>query len=496
MLSTENYSHYSNVKDMNGRNQIKLKISDLLPANRPLRYMFSSVFLFSSIFFFNTSGQISVGTQSQIVIPQAAQFQQVNTVQFSNPVNQKSIFGGTQFSNIPAADQNRQIQEYQKDLQKEEAREQQIKEAKKDLQQEEFYKKYQIYLAASQSYRNSFDVLTHLNPDSFSLTKAIYLVESAYDNSAFTYAQFLNAVQQRADLVKQILKRERLDTNNNAALNYGIQKLFSQANTYYNPKTKKTSLVQPLKYDFNDFMGEKDYRQVFVSKLLMTGKGQCHSMPLLYLAIAEQLGAKAYLSLAPEHSFIQFFDENNNRYSFEATNGCIISQSWMMRSGFINAAALKNKLYLDTLSSRKLYAQCLADLLLSYENKFGQDEFAEKLWRKIIANNPTNLIAKQTAANFINQYALTKIKEAGMPPLKDLPNYPAAYKAYMQMVQANNEIDDLGFQEMPKEAYQNWRKTIDREKRKQDSQQAQEQMKHEIDMLKKIKTKISLKPKG
>jgi hypothetical protein len=432
----------------------------------------------------------------QVTPPQAAQFQQININQYSQPNQHQNIYGNPQILNSPIEQQNRQIQQYQRDLQNVQSREQQLSDIKKELQQDEMNQRYQQYLAATQSYRNSFEILKQFNPDSFSITKAIYLVENAYNKNAFSYEQFLNSIKQRAEIVKEILKRENLNIKSNTALNYGIQKLFSQPNNYYNSKIKKTISVQPFKYDFNDFMGEKDWRQMFVSKLLQTGKGQCHSMPLLYLAIAEQLGAKAYLSLAPEHSFIQFFDNQNYRYSFETTNGTIISQNWMLQSGFINAPALKNRLYLDTLSQRKLYAHCLADLLFGYEKEFGQDEFAEQIWKQIIANDPHNLIAKQTAANFITQYALAKINEAGRPSLKDLPNYPEAYHAYQQMIQANKEIDDLGFQEMPKEAYQSWRKSIDKEKKKQESQEAQQQMKREIEMLKRVKTKISIAPKG
>lgn len=431
----------------------------------------------------------------QVTPPQPSQFQQININQYSQPNRQQNIYGNSQILN-PIEQQNKQMQQYENDLQSVQQREQQLTDIKKELNQEEFYERYQEYLKASESYRNSFEILKQFNPDSFSITKAIYLVENAYNKNTFSYGQFLNAIKQRAVIVKQILKRENLNTNNNAALNYGIQKLFSQPNNFYNSNTKQTTTVQPFKYDFNDFMGRKNWKQMFVSKLLMTGKGQCHSMPLLYLAIAEQLGAKAYLSLAPQHSFIQFFDNQNYRYSFETTNGTIISQNWMLQSGFINASALKNKLYLDTLSQRKLYAQCLADLLMGYQKKFGQDEFSEQIWKQIIANDPNNLIAKQTASKFIKEYAITKINEAGKPSLKDLPDYPEAYNAYQQMLQANKGIDDLGFQEMPKEAYQTWRKSIDKEKKKQESQEAQQQIKREIDMLKKLKTKISFAPKG
>jgi hypothetical protein len=121
------------------------------------------------------------------------------------------------------------------------------------------------------------------------------------------------------------LKRENLNTKNNTALNYGIMKLYQQNNNYYDKKTKQSYSVKPFRYDFEDFRGEKDYTKMFTIKMLSTGKGQCHSMPLNYLMIAEQLGAKAYLSLAPQHSFIQFADNNNNMMSFETTNGNLVS---------------------------------------------------------------------------------------------------------------------------------------------------------------------------
>ena len=119
-------------------------------------------------------------------------------------------------------------------------------------------------------------------------------------------------------------------------------------------------------------------------------------MPLQYLAIAEQLGAKAYLSLSPEHSFMQYFDETGYRYNFETTNGNLVNQTWLMQSNYINATALKNKTYLDTLSNKQLYAQLLSDLLHNYTEKVGYDEFSEQLTEQILALNPKNLGAITT----------------------------------------------------------------------------------------------------
>jgi hypothetical protein len=371
----------------------------------------------------------------------------------------------------------------------------QLTEAKLDLSEEELYRGRREGLNKSANYRMAFNMLNGFNVDNFSITNAVFIVENAFLDNKLSYNEFLNALKLRADLVKQILKREKLDSNNNLALNYGIQKLYTQSNAFYNSKTKKTVNIPPFHYDFNDAWGERDYTQMFTIKLLGTNKGQCHSMPLLYLMIAEQLDAKSWLALAPQHSFIQFTDQNRNLMNFETTNGNIVSYQWLSQSGFINATALKERTYLDTLSQRQLYSQCLADLLLGYLSKFGYDNFAEQIRQKIIQVNPKNMIALIIDADVKRQIALQKIFAAGKPPLDELPKYPEAYHAYLAALNAGEKIDALGYQDMPKEAYQSWLNTVEQEKKKQESRELQEKMQREIERLRNIKQTLVDKSK-
>lgn len=322
-----------------------------------------------------------------------------------------------------------------------------------DLMAVSFYRKQMEWMEKTKAYQQAFRTLSSYNPDSFSLAKAVFTIENAFLGNTYKYAGFEKALQRLATVVKQVLKSEKLDPANNTALNYGIMKLYQQ-HTGYSQKTKPSYALRPFRYDFDDFRGEKDYTKLFVTKMLLTGKGQCHSMPLVYLMIAEQLGAKAWLSLAPQHSFIQFADNNNNLVSFETTNGHLVSPNWLQQSGFINANALKSKTYLDTLSQRRLYAQCLADLLLGYMATFDYDDFAEWMRQKIVQVDPNNLTAAVIDANVKTQFALQQIRAAGRPKVQDLPNYPAAYQAYLAMHVAYDRVDGLGYQDMPKEAYQ------------------------------------------
>jgi len=344
------------------------------------------------------------------------------------------------------------------------------------------------WVLKTQSYRIAFEKLLRMNPNNFSITKALFIVESAYDEkSKLTYEQFMQSIYKGATIVKQLLKREGLSGNDNLTLNYGIQKLFKQTNSYYNSRTKQTYSVAPIKYDFEDYRGEKDYSKMFVTKLVKTGSGQCHSMPLLYLALAEALNAKAWLSLAPQHSFIQFMDNQNNLMNFETTNGNVVSSTWLTQSGYVNAMALNNKTYLDTLSQKNLYGQMMSDLLLGYMNKYGYDKFAEQMRQQILAINPNNLTAKVIDANIKTQIAMKKIQALGKPKEEDLPKYPDAYKAYQAMQASYTAVENTGFQDMPKEAYQKWLKSMEKEKKSQKNKELQEKMRKEIEALKKIK---------
>jgi hypothetical protein len=398
--------------------------------------------------------------------------------QTSGAVNNSSpgtgkLIGGFQpqlLNNTPSANSAQGIQQ-QSDMERE-------------LWLNEIYKKAGEKEAAIRPYREAFAKLSGMNPDHFSLSQAVYEVENAYLDRQLTRACFSHALQVRVEQVRQILKTQGLSSNNNLSVNYAIQQLFEHPNVYYDGDTKLIHTVPPFKYDFNDYMGEKDYTKLFASKLLATGSGQCHSLPLVYLMIAEQLDAKAWLSLAPEHSFIQFTDCHGRLLDYETTNGNIVSGSWMAASGYINAKALRHKTYLDTLSQRQLYARCLGDLLLGYLKKFPYDDFAREISSSILRIDPSNITVLIVDANLKRAIALREIAAAGKPKPEDLPKYPRAYQSYLDMKEAIIKVDDLGYQDMPTDAYQAWLKSIETEKKKLTTEKLQERIRLEAKMHK------------
>ncbi|MDZ7741020.1 MAG: hypothetical protein U5Q03_04540 [Bacteroidota bacterium] len=74
-------------------------------------------------------------------------------------------------------------------------------------------------------------------------------------------------------------------------------------------------------------MGNDNWSNMFVSKLMATNSGQCNSMPLFYLILAQELGAKSFLTYSPNHSFIRFKSPKGNWINAELTCGTIITDA-------------------------------------------------------------------------------------------------------------------------------------------------------------------------
>ncbi len=429
----------------------------------------------------------------QIQLPEPATFQQVNLT--NNVVTQRSAQNqpGLSFYSPNIQEQNRRTIQQQEAISNRGSQHDAIfEDIRNDVRELQLGYEYKEWLEKTKYYREAYENLLQLNPDNFSITKAVYLVENAWLEDKYTFNSLKSRLQTEAKIIQQQLKNEKLNTKDNISLNYGIQKRFKIGGQYYDPQKKKTVAIKNFKYDFEDYMGEKNYNQMFAIKMLITGKGQCHSMPLVYLMIAEHLGAKAWLSLSPGHSFIRFLDAKGNMLNFETTSSNLVSTTWLHQSGYINAAAIKNKVYLDTLSQRKLYAQCLADLLLGYLSKFQYDGFAETIRKRILQVNPQNMTALMIDAQLKTNMAMQKINAAGKPPEKDLPNYPAAYQAYLTMHQSYENIDGLGYQDMPAEAYQRWLKSVEQEKKKQENLELQQRLQKEINQMKQYKPKSTV----
>lgn len=229
-------------------------------------------------------------------------------------------------------------------------------------------------------------------------------------------------------------------------------------------------------------MGIEDYSKMFVSKLISTGSGQCHSMPLLYLILAEEIGAEAYLALSPNHSYIRFPDDKGKWYNIELTNQMFSTETYILQSGYIKSEALQNKIYMENLSPRELLSHQLTDLAQGYIHKFGYDEFVQKVIDKALELYPNSISANMIKANLDTQrfeYVMRqlKINPHDNKQLQQIRHFPKAVELLNRVNGQYSLIDNLGFEQMPPEAYQKWLQDMRDEKQKQEDKAISEQFK-------------------
>ena len=105
--------------------------------------------------------------------------------------------------------------------------------------------------------------------------------------------------------------------------------------------------LAPFRYDFEDFEGDQDWRKMFVSKLLVTHRGNCHSLPYLYKILADETGAPAWLSLAPNHIYLKQHDQKDGWYNTELTSYTFPVDAWLTASGYISRETIVSGIYMD-----------------------------------------------------------------------------------------------------------------------------------------------------
>ncbi len=295
--------------------------------------------------------------------------------------------------------------------------------------------------------------------DSLDLKRAVFVVENAYHGNTLDYEQYLKKIDNLVTLCKSFLKKNGYDITNKLACNYTIQSLYSDTLKY----EKKT--FYPFIYDLEDFLGDKDYTKQFVTKLLNTGTGQCHSMPLLYLILAQELHTDAYLVLAPSHSFIKY-PVGNTLYGFETTCGRQTNDKFMTASGYLSSEAIHNKIYLAPQTLKQTIAQCLVDLSTQYALTYGYNNFVVICCDAALQFNPECIGAMQNKANAGTAWCAHLAAMHNNPPLQEYSKYPELKTGFDNMVNLQLAITNMGYVRIPKEQYAQWLASAQSEEQK------------------------------
>ena len=301
------------------------------------------------------------------------------------------------------------------------------------------------------------------------LKKATYIVENAYYEGQLNYNDFEKSINNAVDICKMKLSRYKPSEINDFVINQTIFSYFADTTVIELKGMEQTLTHYPIKYDFDDYMGTENWSQMFVSKLLATNSGQCNSMPLLFLILAQELGSEAYLAYSPNHSFIRYKSPRGNWYNAEMTTGAIMSDAAYLECGYIKTEAIMSGIYMDTLSVHETIASTLNTLSLGYAHKYGYDRFVKQCVDTVQKYYPNQLSAAMLEANYQTQKTMYIARQKNMP-VDEFKKDPKAKVEFDKMHEDYAKIDNLGYEFMPQDQYLRWLKRLEEAKQKQENQ--------------------------
>jgi hypothetical protein len=328
-------------------------------------------------------------------------------------------------------------------------------------------------LKAQVYYEDAYTTLNAMLLDStkYNFKKAVFTVENAYEYGELDTISLNKNIKTLSNLIMSVVKSRKLK-NYNYRDRSKIEKYASLFTVMtdtikFNIQGKEIDWL-PYKYDFDDIWGIDSWSNMFVSKLLYTKKGNCHSMPYLYKILAEELGETAHLALAPNHVYIKHRNEKNGWYNTELTSGIFPKDAWIMASGYVHLNAIRNGLYMKALNNNESIALMFIDLAQGYQKRFPEiidTTFVMKCCEtalKYFPNLPTALILKlETTKKELEYYAEEKGKT-----VEQIFKEPKAKEIFKNLTNQVRHISDLGYRQMPKEMYLDWLISLQKEKAK------------------------------
>jgi hypothetical protein len=309
-------------------------------------------------------------------------------------------------------------------------------------------------------FEQSFTLLNNMlvNEDNYSFKKAVFSVENAYLEGSLDTVYLNKQINTLKRLSYSILKSKKLEYSerDKEIVNIRASIFAILCDTIPIDFNGKILKYEPFGYDFSDIFGHKIVSNLFVSKLLDTRKGNCHSLPYLYKILAEEIGIEANLALAPNHIYIKHRSIKDGWYNTELTSGIFPMDSWIMASGFVHIDAISNGIYMKALNNRESIALVLIDLADNYNSKFPKNDgqFVLKCCEKAISSYP----------NFAT--ALILRAETHKTQMKKEQNKDKAKLLLLDLENEYAHIHKIGYRNMPEDMYLNWLVTLKTERSK------------------------------
>jgi len=225
---------------------------------------------------------------------------------------------------------------------------------------------------------------------------------------------------------------------------------------------------QPYRYDLDDPLG-KNISNKLLAHYLATKKGNCVTMPLLFVILGQRLGLDITATTAPSHILVKVRDRPMGVwYNLEATSGAKpMREVWLRGQMPMTDEALANGLYLQPLTQKEVVA-LMATVLSEYaldQQAFDKALAIDNLTLEYYPKNVESMVRNGAAcARLIRKYFIERY-----PTPSQIPTTYQGYYAYLgeqnRLWYANAEA--LGWREPTKEEDEQYLQKIDQVRQQQ-----------------------------
>lgn len=294
-------------------------------------------------------------------------------------------------------------------------------------------------------YQTSLDTLSFILKNNFQFKEAVTIVENTYYDSIRVNNYNTVQIASISRLIKKYFASNDLNKyyvidSINYKINASIKSFITDSIKFQLDDTILS--VPPFRFNHNDPLGKKDITNTFVTKLLQTHQGNCRSLTYLYKILADELGAKCWIALAPGHMYIKNYSQKIGWYNTELTSGSFPTDAYIMASSYIHPKAVKSGMYMDTLSNQQAIALCVLDLAHLYERqtKNYYDGFILKCCNLVLEYHPVNPMALLLKAETLKKQLIWE----------KVNKYPKLTYTQQEMEATYIRLFELGYREMPK----------------------------------------------
>ena len=179
-------------------------------------------------------------------------------------------------------------------------------------------------------------------------------------------------------------------------------------------------------YDLEDPLG-RHIKSRLLSTYLRTRKGNCVSMPTLFLIVADEIGLNVHFSTAPLHLFIRYTDPSGVDHNLEATSGGHEARTeWYRKNLPMTDRAIESGAYMRTLTKRETIAE-MATTVMDYlldEHRYQEAIDVADVILAVVPRDAYTIVKKGSAlAGLMQTEFIDKYPNPSLVPVALRPRY-------------------------------------------------------------------------